>query len=346
VNKLVSLVARAKSAQKAAFLILAAMSVFLLAGCEPVERFKVPEHLKKDSQKVVLYQVKNISKLPRIRLVWKDMTQRRVGLLRPEMVSLQGQTWSREGQAKLYEFYFRRNNYLRAYDIMTYADSIPAFLSKLAARPFSQRINVLLAPFPPLKAGQKAPKLPILPGKTIVLYTGTNTTPAWTRAGLIRRLVQRTAQVLLTGETKDNRDKLWTSLVLPSYIAFRGKAVMADRSYNRTAKPRYTALLKKSGYPTALELKRALLRVRNVPTLPNEVREHWLELATSLLAFVEDAYGQRALFGAIQLHLKSKRKDHDFLRSVQDVLGVAPDKLWKQWETYYHPLRWKQTTSR
>jgi len=330
-------------------LLLCGVMGFWGLGCEMGERFKVPKHYNVRSGNNVKYSIsrterkKKKLKVPRKLPAWTEFAESTKGLLfQPEPVKLKGVRWFRDSESKLYTFYCRRNNFMKAQELAIIANQVAAFFKVWLDVKFTKRIQVVVMPEPDprdkkTKFTKKRLAIPPVSGPRILVYSGTNLNPYFSKYGMAGELITGTLRWLLTKSTKPNPKRFWRSIALPAYFDLRGTGAMVHIVYDREARSKYMEILEKSGFPSRKELERLFTRYQK-GQLEKLLHVHVKRTSSSLPAFIEDAYGH-GLFALILRHLV-KHPKASFPESIKAVTGRSWSLIWKQWAHHYYSYFW------
>lgn len=333
-----------------------------LTGCEPVKRFDVPEHQRKKKLRFKRYRVKTKIRLPRYDSIpsWSMIADvQRSAIFQPEPVKLQGQLWMRTGSSRLFDFYFQHKNLMAGRTLSRVGDQVARFVSVWLKKAFAQRVHVLIVPKfvrskPAVAASKPATKptsrsslqakkertylgVPTLGTPQITIFSGADNDTKLSDYGLVGELVQASVRLLLSGGTAVRPELFWRTLAIPTYFDLRGTGAMVSRSYNRTMMPKFRELLKQVGFPKVSSLQRWIKHYKEFTPL---AQKRIVEASSSLLGFLEDAYGRRVL--VLVLRELASRPKASFAQCVKAVIGKPLSQLWREWKQYYDSLRWRR----
>lgn len=332
--------------------VLGALCIVVFAGsfygCEGPERFKVPDYKRKRGKIKKLYEASG--SIPRVYGVpaWTEAAEKNVmTLFRPEPLRIKGKLWLRESSSVIHTFYFQRSNHIAMRECLQVVNSMARFVSRWLESSFSERLHVVMMPEPDpadtsVVYNKKRMPIPDVGEPRLVIYTGTDAFPYLSKHGNIGYILEQTVRFMLTGTTKVNPKDFWRSVAIPAYFRLRGIGAMVDRTYDKTSRPRFLSSLRQAGRPQVGELQRLIQRYK-AGQLPWLARRRSMELISSMLGFLEDAYGRGAL-GAIlrqQLPAKKGKKSLSFEASLKGVIGESSEVLWKKWSRYYYSDLWR-----
>ncbi len=330
-----------------------------------MQRFEVPDYQRKPKLKYKRYRLKTKVILPRADALpsWSTIADtQRSSIFQPEPVKLQGQMWLRASNSKVFDFYFQRSNLMAGRTLSRVADQVARFASVWLEQPFSKRIHVLVIPRTrsaflaqakpkPTSQSSSRPssrpvaspvttrvaRYPRIGASQIVIFSGADNDTKLSEYGLVGELIQASVRWLLTQDAKLQPKRFWRSLVIPAYFDLRGTGAMNSWSFNRTITPKYREILRTSGFPSVADVTRW---VRYYSEFAPLTKQHIVQVSSSFLGFLEDAYGHRVL--ALILRKLAKTPKVSFAQCTTAVIGKPAPALWQEWKHYFDSLRWRR----